>query len=66
MGADECRVCYGYSNAGFDICEECAKKEERDLILERVANKLKKTFNMKDKYIVQVIDFAKTGKGVKE
>ena len=38
MGADECRVCFMYSNAGFDICEECAKKEERIRIVEIIKN----------------------------
>ncbi len=37
-GADECRVCYSYSNSGFDICEECAKKEERERIIKIIKN----------------------------
>ena len=24
--ASECKICGGYSNAGFDLCEECAKQ----------------------------------------
>jgi len=29
--ADECRICGCYSNRGFDICEECCRKDERKL-----------------------------------
>lgn len=24
--ASECKICNGYSNSGFDLCEECAMK----------------------------------------
>jgi len=38
MGADECRVCYSYNNSGFDICEDCAKKEEQKRIIKLLKN----------------------------
>lgn len=39
MYADVCRICGGYSNAGFDICEDCCKKQVIKEIIEMLKSK---------------------------